>query len=135
MAAIRLLPIIDLSTMNRTSPIQIIFILGICIHGLTVSMGQEFFEIRGRAVDSDSGDTLPVRLYIESETGDFFHAVSGSREGKAIPYSKIRNNGSIEVHTSLSAHPFVAKLLPGEYTISAERGKEYLAASKQLIVS
>ncbi|MDA0348925.1 MAG: CehA/McbA family metallohydrolase [Verrucomicrobia bacterium] len=121
--------------MNRTSLIQVIFIFGICIHGLTISMAQELFEIRGRAVDSDSGEILPVRLYMESEAGDFFHADSSSPDGKAIPYSKIRNSGSVEVHTTLSAHPFVAKLPVGEYTVSAERGKEYLTASKQIVVS
>ena len=121
--------------MNRKSLNLVLLILGMCIHGLTISKAQELFEIRGRAVDSDSGEILPVRLYIESEAGEFFHAISGSQEGMAIPYSKIRNSGSIEVHTSLSAHPFVAKLLPGKYTVSAERGKEYLPASKEIVVS
>ena len=32
------------------------------------------------------------------------------------------------MHTTLSAHPFVAELAPGRYTLLAERGKEYAPA-------
>ncbi len=31
----------------------------------------------------------------------------------------------IEMHTTLSAHPFTVRLPPGRYVITAERGKEY----------
>jgi hypothetical protein len=38
------------------------------------------------------------------------------------------------MHTTLSAHPFVVELPPGRYTITLERGKEYLPQSHQVTV-
>ncbi len=43
-----------------------------------------------------------------------------------------RDTKSVEMHTTLSAHPFDVDLPPGTYTITAERGKEYLPAIRQL---
>ena len=93
---------------------------------------QEVTSVRGRIVDADTREMLPARLYIESAVGEFFHAKSRNRNGEAVPYSKIRPNGSVEVHTSLSAHSFVVDLPPGEYTFTAERGKEYRPVSKTI---
>ncbi len=95
---------------------------------------QETVSVRGRIVDADTKEMLPARLYIESAVGEFLHAKSRNKQGKAVPYSKIRPNGSVEVHTSLSAHSFVVDLPPGEYKLTAERGKEYLPASKSITV-
>ncbi|QXD25824.1 hypothetical protein F7C95_08045 [Opitutia bacterium ISCC 51] len=95
---------------------------------------QETVSVRGRIVDADTREMLPARLYIESAVGEFFHAKSRNRNGDAVPYSKIRPNGSVEVHTSLSPHSFVVDLVPGEYTLTAERGKEYCSVSKTITV-
>src|SRR5262249_35634854 len=38
----------------------------------------------------------------------------------------------VEMHTTLSAHPFVAELLPGKYTLTVERGKEYLPIEREV---
>ncbi|MCB1123918.1 MAG: hypothetical protein KJT03_20355, partial [Verrucomicrobiae bacterium] len=109
--------------------ISTVLLLMVCAGSMA---GQESIPIEGRVVDAKTGEVLPARLYIESATGEFFHAESKSTRGTAIPYSKIRPNGSIEVHTTLSAHPFTAKLPPGSYTLTAERGKEYSAASRTI---
>jgi hypothetical protein len=92
-------------------------------------------EVYGTILDSETGKLLPARLYIQSSTGEWFHAESQSTKGSSVPYSRIRGNGSVEVHTSLSAHAFVADLPPGHYTLTAERGKEYLAASMSVTVT
>ena len=42
--------------------------------------------------------------------------------------------GSVEVHTTLSAHPFTATLPPGVYTFRVERGKEYLPLVREASV-
>lgn len=96
---------------------------------------QETVSVRGRIVDADTREMLAGRLYIESAVGEFFHAKSRNKNGAAVPYSKIRPNGSVEVHTTLSAHSFVADLLPGEYILTAERGKEYVPVSKTITVN
>jgi hypothetical protein len=80
--------------------------------------------LRGDVVDAESGRPLPCRIYLQGTDGSWHHA--RSEGGTAVPYRKERQKGSIEVHTSLSAHPFVADLPPGRYTLTAERGKEYL---------
>ena len=38
------------------------------------------------------------------------------------------------MHTTLSAHPFVARLPAGVYTITVERGKEYHAETRRVTV-
>ena len=96
---------------------------------------QETVPVRGRIVDADTREMLAGRLFIESAVGEFFHAKSRNKNRDAVPYSKIRPNGSVEVHTTLSAHSFVADLLPGEYILTAERGKEYVPVSKSITVS
>jgi len=113
------------------------FVLFFTIHlcGCLILSAQERFKIKGRVVDSESGVVLPARLYIESDTGEFFHVLSASDSGKAVPYSKVRGNGSVEVHSTLSAHPFVADLPVGKYTLTAERGKEYFTIKKEIVVS
>ncbi len=84
--------------------------------------------LRGRIVDADSDRPIPARLYIRSRNGRWFTARSAAEEGSAVEYRKQRGTQSVEIHTTLSAHPFVAELPPGRYTLIAERGKEYHTA-------
>ncbi len=83
--------------------------------------------LRGEVVDAETGRPLACRLYLQGPDGAFHHV--RSEGGTAVPYRKERQKGSVEVHTTLSAHPFAAELPPGEYALSIERGKEYLAES------
>ncbi len=87
--------------------------------------------LRGTIVDAETNRPLPARLMIQSEDGEWFHAQSVS--GIAVPYDK-RRNESVEVHTSLDAGPFEAELPPGKYTLTVERGKEYLTATRTVTV-
>jgi hypothetical protein len=88
--------------------------------------------LRGAIVDAETNQPLPARLYIERADGKLFHARSAVADGSAVEYSKQRNPKSVEVHTTLSPHPFAAALPPGEYKITAERGKEYIPASAEV---
>ncbi len=101
----------------------------LCLSG----RGEEGVKIRGKIVDSDSpGDAVHARLYIESEEAKNFVAISEG--GIAIPY-EITRGGSVEVHTSLSAHPFSVVLPPGKYTFTAEKGKEFIPVQREVTVS
>lgn len=91
-------------------------------------------EFTGRVTDAASGRLIPARVYICSSSGKWHFAKSASRAGSAVEYRKNRGPKSVEMHTTLSAHPFVATLPPGKYTVTVERGKEYLPATKRVTI-
>ena len=83
-------------------------------------------EIRGRVIDAGSRKPLPARVnihHLDSDQG--FHARSADPAGSAVPYGVKRFERSIETHTTLSAHPFVADVPEGEIKIIAEHGPEF----------
>jgi hypothetical protein len=94
-------------------------------------------EITGRVVDAETGAPLAARVYVQSADGARFLVKVGAAEGSAIPYGKTNwiNPRSVEVHTTVSAHPFRASLPAGQYVFTAERGKEYLPVTEHVQVS
>lgn len=92
---------------------------------------QETTKLTGVILESQTDSAVPARLYVESESEEFF--LVESQGGTAIPYDKTRQ-GSQETHTSLSAHPFEVDLPPGTYSVTAERGKEYFPATKSVTI-
>jgi len=96
---------------------------------------EDTIEVAGLIVDAEDRVPLAARLYIESESGEWFHARSGTASGEAIPYSKVRANGSVEVHTTLSTGSFTADLPIGSYTLTVEKGKEYFPSSVEIAVT
>jgi len=98
---------------------------------LTIAAGvSHAATLSGSIVDDQTGQPLAARLYIRSDKGEWFFATSSDPAGKAVPYKKQRGQNSVEMHTALSAHPFQAELPPGKYTLTVERGKEYLPAQQ-----
>src|SRR5262249_35479689 len=92
-------------------------------------------RLHGRIVDATTGELLPARIYIPSSDGRWFFPKSASPAGSAVEYRRDRPAASAEMHTTLSAHPFVIDLSPGKYTLHVERGKEYLPADKEIVVA
>jgi len=92
--------------------------------------------VEGEVRDSISGQPLAARLYVRGADGAWYFPKSGSLLGSAIRYE--RRNGSntnaLEMHTTLSAHPFRLELLPGKYTFTVERGKEYFPETREVLV-
>jgi hypothetical protein len=86
--------------------------------------------------DSATGRPVPCRVYVEGEDGTWHFPKSEAKAGSAVEYRKQRqdNPRSVEMHTTLSAHPFVLTLPPGRYTFTVERGKEYLPESRVVTV-
>lgn len=82
-------------------------------------------ELIGRIMEARSGEPVAARLYVETPGGEFLHVQPADAKGTAIPYS-VRRGQSVEVHTSLSAHPFRLQAPAGRYRLTVERGKEYL---------
>jgi hypothetical protein len=92
--------------------------------------------VTGEIVDADSGTVLPARIYIQSQDGKWFFPKSAAKEGSAFELRRQTgvNAKSVEMHTTLSAHPFTVELPAGRYTLRAERGKEYFPAEEAITV-
>jgi hypothetical protein len=91
-------------------------------------------HLRGEIVDSDDGQLLPARLSIRSSTGAWYFPKSVSTQGTAIEYRRQVSPTSLEQHVTLSAHPFEVELPAGKYTITVERGKEYLPQTREVVI-
>ena len=63
-----------------------------------------------------------------------FPQLGRALDGSAVIYNKhsFSDTSIVEMHTTLSVHPFQVALPPGRYTLVVERGKEYHAATRQL---
>ncbi len=87
--------------------------------------------LTGEVVDAQSGALIPARVYVRADDGEWLFVRSASDAGSAVEYRKDHLPGSVEMHTTISAHPFRvdlkrADLPPGRFTIRIERGKEYV---------
>jgi hypothetical protein len=109
------------------------FTIGSLIIMTDVCAGENNVRLAGKVVDSDTGKPLPARIYIRGEDGTWYFPKSADKNGSAVEYRKTRGE-SIEMHTTLSAHPFTIHLPAGTYTITVERGKEYHPATRTVIV-
>ncbi len=91
----------------------------------------------GRVVDADSGKTLAARIYLQAEDGKWLFVQSSSSEGSARPYKEqwVPHPGSVELHTTVSAHPFQIDLKPGRYELLIERGKEHLPRQETIEIA
>ncbi len=83
-------------------------------------------EFTGTVLDADTDEQLPARVYVRSADGEWLFVESASPDGSALAYREqwVPIPGSVERHTTVSAHPFHVDLAPGKYTITIERGKE-----------
>jgi hypothetical protein len=89
-------------------------------------------ELRGVVRDSRTGETIPARVYVAGRTTPptWHFARPAVAAGTAVEYRVNRGEGLAEMHVTLSAHPFVVDVPPGEYVVTVERGKEYHAAQR-----
>jgi peptidoglycan/xylan/chitin deacetylase (PgdA/CDA1 family) len=92
--------------------------------------------VEGAVVDAITGGPLPARLYIQGADGAWHFPRAASASGTAVRYERRNwiNANAVEMHTTLSAHPFRIELLPGKYTFTVERGKEYFPETREVTV-
>lgn len=92
--------------------------------------------VTGQIKDAATDAAIPARLYIRSYDGKWYFPKSNSRDGSAVRYERRNgsNTNSVEMHTTLSAHPFRVELSPGRYTFTVEHGKEYLPVTREVVV-
>lgn len=90
-----------------------------------------------QVVEADGARPIPARVYIRNEAGQWFFPKSANiAQGSAIRYER-KNGGhpnALEMHTTLSAHPARVELAPGNYTVTVERGLEYVPLTKTIVV-
>src|SRR5262245_20463081 len=98
----------------------------VCFSLLVLTIPLRAAVVTGKIVDLGSGELIPARLYVRADDGRWLFAESASPAGSAIRYEKQNwvNTNAVEMHVTLSAHPFRIELPPGGYTFTAERGTE-----------
>jgi peptidoglycan/xylan/chitin deacetylase (PgdA/CDA1 family) len=94
------------------------------------------FRVEGEIKDAATGKPLPARIYIRGANGNWHFPKSADRGGTAIAYHRRSgfNTNAVEMHTTLSPHPFRLELPPGRYTFTVERGKEYFPETREVVM-
>jgi hypothetical protein len=90
--------------------------------------------LSGTIIDSETNKPVAARVSVKSADGKWYFPKSADPAGSAIEYKKQAGPNSLEQHVTLSAHPFVVEVPSGKYTITVERGKEYLPVAKEIVV-
>lgn len=103
------------------------------VAGMLLVANQALAEvtIQGRIIDAATNEPVAARLYLQDGSGKWHFATSAAAEGTAIPYDRFRSERVNEMHVTLSAHPFTATVPAGKFTITVERGKEYLPLTQE----
>jgi hypothetical protein len=98
-----------------------------CAAGELAATEAKDVTVRVEVVDAATDQPIPCRVSIRGADGTWYFPETLSPQGSAVPYRKkaIGRPDIVEMHTTLSAHPFVVRLPQGRYTLTAERGKEY----------
>ena len=98
--------------------------------------GRKEMLVEGEILDDQSGQRLPARIYIRDAAGSWHFPRTGFTSGSAIRYERRNwlNTNILEMHTTLSAHPFRIELQPGQYAFTIERGKEYFPERREVTI-
>lgn len=93
-------------------------------------------SVMGEIVSDAGGEPLAARLYILGADGTPYFPKSAHALGSAIRYERRNgaNTNAVELHTTVSAHPFKVELPPGRYRLRVERGKEWFPEERELVV-
>ncbi len=88
-------------------------------------------------IEATGAKPIPARVYIRNEAGQWFFPKSANiAQGSAVRYER-KNGGhpnALEMHTTLSAHAARVELVPGNYSVTVERGHEYVPLTKTITV-
>ncbi|MBM4001494.1 MAG: hypothetical protein FJ297_18495 [Planctomycetes bacterium] len=100
----------------------------------TTAMAQT--PVRLRIVDRATQRPLAARVHLRREDGSWHFFRTADTGGSAVRYEKQNwiNAGSVEYHTCLSAHDAVCEVMPGNYVLTVERGKEFFPETLNLVV-
>lgn len=98
-------------------------------------MGRDF-RIMVHVEDAETRHPIPARLYLRSDSGTWYYFNSATRDGSAVRYEKQNwiNKRSIEYHTTVTAHPSVARVPSGKFQLTVESGKSYFPRQIEITV-
>lgn len=105
---------------------MLLSLLAVCATGVSVDAQEPTVALRGQVIDAGTQQPIAARIYIQSADGKWYFPKSASPDGSAVEYRRQVSPTSLEQHVTLSAHPFIVDVPPGKYTITVERGKEYI---------
>ena len=106
---------------------RLVYLVLICQFGAAVAGAAEGRQrLSGTVVDATSGAPLAARVYLRAADGTWLFPRSAAADGSAVEYRKDRQAGSVEMHTTLSAHPFTIDLAPGDAIVFYTDGLEAL---------
>jgi hypothetical protein len=98
-------------------------------------LSDETLSVTGDVKDDDSGTAIASRVYIQGADGTWYFPNPAS-PGDVVRYER-RNywdKSQMEMHATVAAKPFAVDLRAGDYTITVERGKEYLPLETKVSV-
>jgi hypothetical protein len=100
-----------------------------------IAAPQKRIAVNASVLDADSGKVVAARVYVRDAAGAYLEGRIKSLDaaGSAIGHVR-RRPPALEVHTTVSAHPFAVDLAPGKYTFIVERGKEYHPLTQEVTV-
>lgn len=115
--------------------IILVWIIIIALTNAPAGEGQTVL-LRGEVVDAGTRKPLACRISIQGADGSWYFPSSVALQGSAVIYNKhcLADPQIVEMHTTLSAHPFQIALAPGRYTVTVERGKEYHTTTRQITI-
>lgn len=110
----------------------VVSVFGACC----AAAGEQTRPLTVTVIDADTQRALPCRVCVQGENGTWYFVRSAAPEGSAVEYRKQNqaNANSVEMHTTVSAHPFVVDLPAGAYTLTIERGKEYFGHTQTVVI-
>ncbi|MFN0051213.1 MAG: CehA/McbA family metallohydrolase [Planctomycetales bacterium] len=103
--------------------------------GARIDVGEGILKLPPENARTLRGNVnVPCRLYVEAADGKSYFARPADQAGSTVVYDVHRGEGSREQHTTLLAGSFLVDLPPGEYTFTAEHGKECETVTKAVQV-
>lgn len=91
--------------------------------------------VTARIVDKETGQPIAARVYLQAESGRWHFPKSQSTTETAVGYQReYPATSSVEMHTAVPAAPFSVELPRGKYTLTVERGKEYVPLTKRFAI-
>jgi type 1 glutamine amidotransferase len=92
-------------------------------------------KVTGTILDADTGQPIAARIYLQAESGRWHFPQSQSKSEAAVLYQRENPaTNSVEMHAALPAAPFEVELPRGKYTLTIERGKEYVPLTRSLTI-
>jgi hypothetical protein len=114
---------------------SVALICGLLFGPLSIATADDTVQtVQMRILDASTKQLVPARIYIQHADGRWYFPKTKGPNGSAIPYQRQLPNRSEEMHTTVSADPLEVQLPPGRYTVTVERGKEYVTNSVALDV-